>query len=130
MSGYKLLDTNILIYLSKRELLLNDLASPDDRLCISVITYMEALGYPFESQDEQEIIEKLCDNLFVLQLEDDVVKLVIEIRKLKRIKLPDAIIAASAISNKATLITRNTSDFQNVHKDLVIVNPFEAKDSQ
>ena len=130
MNGSKLLDTNILIYLSKKELKLSDLASRDDRLCISVITYMEALGYPFESQEEQDIIEKLCDNLLVLQLNDDVVKLVIEIRKSKRIKLPDAIIAATAVGNNATLITRNTSDFQNVHKDLVIVNPVEAKDSQ
>jgi predicted nucleic acid-binding protein len=90
---------------------------------------MEALGYSFEMQDEQNVIEKLCNNLLVIQLNDDVVKLVVEIRKSKKIKLPDAIIAASAICNKATLITRNTSDFQNVHNDLIMVNPFEFKDS-
>lgn len=61
---------------------------------------MEALGYSFEMQDEQNVIEKLCNNLLVIQLNDDVVKLVVEIRKSKKIKLPDAIIAASAICIK------------------------------
>ncbi len=45
MSGNRLLlDTNILIYLSKQELKLEDFASEDDMLYISVITLMEAKG--------------------------------------------------------------------------------------
>ncbi|WP_425571141.1 PIN domain-containing protein [Olivibacter ginsenosidimutans] len=47
----------------------------------------------------------------------------IKIRRRYSIKLPDAIIAATAISHKLTLITRNTKDFSAI-KGLKSVNPF------
>lgn len=42
--------------------------------------------------------------------------------KISLIKLPDAIIAATAISQQSTLITRNISDFRTIKK-LEILNP-------
>jgi len=36
------------------------------------------------------------------------------LRREHRIKLPDAIIAATALANQFTLITRNTTDFWNI----------------
>jgi predicted nucleic acid-binding protein len=38
----------------------------------------------------------------------------IQLRKVHKINLPDAIIAATALSYDLTLITRNIKDFQNV----------------
>jgi len=58
MNG-KLLDTNILIYLSKREIELKSFSSRETKLYISVITYMEALGFPFVNSNEKSIIEQL-----------------------------------------------------------------------
>jgi predicted nucleic acid-binding protein len=53
MSGNKLLlDTNILIYLSKKELNLEDFANVNDVLYISVITLMEAKGYQYSNKKE------------------------------------------------------------------------------
>ncbi|SPD73157.1 Ribonuclease VapC1 (fragment) [uncultured Desulfobacterium sp.] len=50
MNGNRaLFDSNIIIYLSKREIPLAFVDQFDD-LCISVITYMEILGFPFASQ--------------------------------------------------------------------------------
>jgi len=57
------LDTNILIYLSKQELKLEDFASEDDVLYISVITLMEAKGYNFSNKKEEVLIDTLCENL-------------------------------------------------------------------
>jgi len=46
------------------------------------------------------------------------------LRRKKKIKLPDAIIAATAIANNLTPITRNTKDFEAI-TGLMLLNPFE-----
>lgn len=46
----------------------------------------------------------------------------IAIREIYKIKLPDAIITATALVYNLTLITRNISDFQNI-ESLKIINP-------
>jgi len=48
-----LLDTNIIIYLAQGKLNTSDFARNESNLCISSITYIEALGYPFPSQDKE-----------------------------------------------------------------------------
>ena len=126
MSGNKLLDTNILIYLSKKELSLASFAKPDDELYISIITYLEALGYPFTSKTEENLITSLCKNLVVINLDGSIVEEVIQIRRNKKIKLPDAIIAATASTNQFDLVTRNTEDFKSVKTYINIINPFKV----
>ena len=59
MNG-KLVDTNILIYLSKRILEFEKVVDPEIKLYISVITYMEVLGFNFESNVEKKLVEQLC----------------------------------------------------------------------
>jgi len=125
MSGNRLLlDTNILIYLSKHELKLEDFASEDDELYISVITLMEAKGYPFSNKKEAILIDSLCENLIKAHLSDDVIETVIGLRKKYKIKLPDAIILATAIENNLKLITRNTKDFEIAAPADMVFNPF------
>jgi len=126
MSGNRLLlDTNILIYLSKREINLEDFASKDDVLYISVITLMEAKGYLFSNKKEEAIIDALCNNLIKVYLTDEVIETVITLRKKYRIKLPDAIILSTAIKNDLKLITRNSKDFEAADPNNLVVNPFE-----
>jgi hypothetical protein len=113
MSGNRLLlDTSILIYLSKKELKLEDFAKEDDVLFISVITVMEAKGYQCSNIKEEAIIDSLCENRIKAYLTDDVIEDVIGLRKKQKIKLPDAIILATAIENNLKLITRNTKDLK------------------
>ena len=47
-------------------------------------------------------------------------------RKTISIKLPDAIIAATALQNNLTLITRNKNDFKNL-QSLKILDPYQYK---
>jgi hypothetical protein len=125
MSGNRLLlDTNILIYLSKQELKLEDFASKDDVLYISVITLMEAKGYAFGSKNEEILIDTLCENLIKADLTNAVIETVIRLRKINKIKLPDAIILATAIENNLKLITRNTKDFEVAAPTDIVFNPF------
>jgi predicted nucleic acid-binding protein len=49
-----------------------------------------------------------------------------EIRKAHKVKLPDAIIAATAVEFDLTLLTRNTNDFKNIEA-LKLANPFEIQ---
>lgn len=86
MSGNKLLDTNILIHLSRKDLLLDKIIFPGDNVFISVITYMEALGYNFKRKEEEEIISQLCHAVPVIPLSNEIVQNVVSIRKNKKIK--------------------------------------------
>ena len=117
-----LIDTNIIIYLTQKKLNINDFAKAGDRLYISTITYMEALGFPFQNQHEETVITKFCDTFERLFLTKEVEKQVINIRKSHKIKLPDAIIAATAITYQLTFVTCNTNDFKKI-SGLKILEP-------
>ena len=101
---------------------MTDFASKGDRLCISIISYMESLGYPFKNKEEEIIVKSLCDACEVFNLTKQITDKTIEIRKQFKIKLPDAIIAASALVNKAMLVTANVKDF-NMIDGISIINP-------
>ncbi len=59
----------------------------------------------------------------VFDLTNNIVDASIEIRKNNKTKLPDAIIAATALVNDLCLITRNISDFKNID-GLELLNPW------
>ncbi len=122
MNG-KLVDTNILIYLSKRKLELEKISGPGVILSISVISYMEVLGFKFENNSEKNIIEQLCKYFPVIGLNQEVVEKVIAIRKQHKIKLPDAIILATAVISEMELVTSNVSDFIHIEPTVKLYNP-------
>ena len=70
------------------------------------------------------IINGFIQHSLVIELEHAIKFKTAEIRKVHRIKLPDAIIAATALVFGLTLLTRNIEDFKNI-PDLDIVNPWE-----
>lgn len=115
MSGNNrgLLDSNIIIYLSKNMLDVTDLLGKYEYLYISIITYMEVLGYKFEKSEEKAIITEIVNTFDIINLDHEIANKVIAIREKNKIKLPDAIILATAQSLKADLITNNVHDFPN-----------------
>jgi len=91
----------------------------DDQINISVINKIELLGF---SSVEPEIIDFVSySNVF--PLDDGVVEKTIEIRRQYKIKLPDAIIAATALHFDLTLLTNDTN-FEII-SDLRAVSPHE-----
>jgi predicted nucleic acid-binding protein len=90
---------------------------------ISVITKIEILGYE-TTPESAELLESFVFNSLVIGLSDEIVDRTIEIRKKNRIKMPDAIIAATAITYNSIIVTRNIKDFRNI-KGLNVVNPHE-----
>jgi predicted nucleic acid-binding protein len=87
----------------------------------SVIAVMEVMGYHGDSSDMNKF-ERLFNAGNRLNIDDAVVKETINIRKTVKIKLPDAIIAATAIVHTHELLTENTNDFLNV-PGLKVSNP-------
>ncbi|HKL32787.1 MAG TPA: type II toxin-antitoxin system VapC family toxin [Tangfeifania sp.] len=126
MNG-RLVDTNILISLAKNEIELADIATDETRLYISVITYMETMSYRFQNSIEKETVSKLCEKLPVIQLSRKIVEKVITLKENPEINLGDAVIAATAITNRLDLVTANVSDYQNLDSKLKLFNPFENK---
>lgn len=88
---------------------------------ISVITKIEVLGFNGPTQATQ-LLKGFVNDSIVIDLSDEIVDNCIELRKSFKIKLPDAIIASTAIINGLILITHNTVDFKNI-KNLKSLDP-------
>ncbi|GMQ27560.1 type II toxin-antitoxin system VapC family toxin [Algoriphagus confluentis] len=85
-----------------------------DRECIiSCITQIELLVWEQNAQ-EANILNDFVSAAEVLGIDHSVIKTTIEIRKRFKIKIPDALIAATAIANDLTLIGDNDKDFRRV----------------
>ena len=90
---------------------------------ISVITRMELLSWPGASQEQAHILNEFINASEVFALEEPVIEKAVDIRKTFKTKLPDAIIAATALVNNLSLITRNTKDFDKI-EGLEVLNPY------
>ena len=118
-----LIDTNVLIdaqmgRLTKKGLLF--LAKVmNDNFIISFITLIEFLGYKHITESSEKFIS-LAE---VVNIDSFIIYSCIALRKNHRIKIPDAIIAATAMTRNLILITNNEKDFEGIHQ-LTIINPY------
>lgn len=105
-----LFDTNILVdYLNGVEAAQSELDRYRERL-ISVITWMEVL-VGAHGPEEEDVIEMFLRDFRVVDITRGVARDAIEIRQTERLRVPDAIIWATARHESALLVTRNTKDF-------------------
>lgn len=88
---------------------------------VSVITKIEVLGFNAPEQHYKTLSDFINDAT-VLDLTNNIVEASIDIRKKHKTKLPDAIIAATAIVYDLVLISRNISDFKNID-GLRVIDP-------
>ncbi len=78
---------------------------------ISIMTRIESLSY---LTPQIEIFRSFVNYSTVFDLTEDIIIRTIALRRSRRIKIPDAIVAATALEYDLTLITHNTSDFQGI----------------
>ncbi len=103
-------DTNIVIDA------LNGVAKADDeysryeRVLISRVKWMEVLIGA--EDDDSELRDFLGTHFEIIPLDLAVAETAVQLRREHRIRLPDAIIWATARVNEAVLVTRNTKDFK------------------
>lgn len=125
MSGTKaLLDTNVIILLSKQGVDVDSLLASYDEFYVSIITYMETYGYEFKNSDEKDIIKAFFDIVEVVDVNQSIAQNVIVYKtaKKRKIKLPDAIILATAKYLGADLLSDDWDDFINIDGDVNVRN--------
>lgn len=128
MARKYLIDTNAIIeylgdVLPQEALTLLD-GIIDRQFYISVINKIELLGFTGITESEEQKFLEFIEHAHVLHLSEDIVNSTIELRKQNRIKIPDAIIAATAIVHQLTIVTRNAKDFVNIN-GLKVLNPYD-----
>jgi len=123
-----LFDTNILIYhLNGRlnepetDLLRQGLSGQG---AYSVISRIEVLGFE-QSEAADTQAKRVLSRLIELPLTSEIAERTIILRKRFRIKVPDAIIAATALEYSLQFVTRNQDDFVKF-EDLRLINPFDT----
>jgi predicted nucleic acid-binding protein len=120
----KLLDSNILIYSLNPEYgFLKEIVFNKNN-AVSVITQIEVLGFHKISEQEKLYFEFIFSQLHILDLQHQIVQRAIELKQSKKMELPDATIAATALFYDLQLITRNTKDYIHI-PDLNITNPID-----
>lgn len=121
--GY-LADTNSVIEYLENKLPEETLVFMDNlEMHLSIISRIELLGWSKITEHQFQQLNGFISASLVYDLSEEIIQNTIKIRKSHRIKLPDAIIAATAITNNLTLITRNTSDFKRF-VNLEVLNPW------
>lgn len=112
-----LLDTNLVIYLRNGQLdhtALEVLRNSSLDTCNIIVA--EVLGFRFADPEDAQYFEALFATMKNHIFDKEVTRKVIELRQSTAIKLPDAIIAATALVNDLVLWTHNTDDFKKVPK--------------
>jgi predicted nucleic acid-binding protein len=120
-----IIDTNVVDYF-----LMNDLSERGTKLLVKVIDEVPVLSVISEIElrcwqtDEftMQLVKNFVSDSVVININDKIIAHCVELRKTKKIKLPDAIIAATALAYNLTLLTNNEKDFSNIN-ELTVVNP-------
>ncbi len=122
MSGFDLVvDTNILIYLTAGNKNIAEVVR-DKNLIVSFITEMEMRSWPSLTASDIQTLKKLLSKCRVIGLNDEIKEKAIEIRRSTRLKLPDAIVSATAIFLDLTLVSAD-NDLRKVKDlDLLLIN--------
>ena len=122
MSGKLLLDTNAILGLLKGQPSITALleSAETDVLYASVITRMELLSFPgITPEEEKHIRDFLDDEVSIIPLNTEIEDTAIRLRRATRHKIPDAVVAASAIAAKAVLVTCDRELAETVFPGLV-----------
>jgi predicted nucleic acid-binding protein len=103
-SPFLVLDTNVVLYY-----LGGRLQKPLDKkqYVISIITEIELLSYPSIQADEMKTIQNFLDDVTVVELKKSIKTETIFLRKKYNLKVPDAIIAATALKLDSPLLTND-----------------------
>jgi len=105
------LDTNILIaYLNDESIVIETIENwkrGGRVLFISSITTAEVLALPSLRPVDGDRIRKFLGNFVSVPMDDDVAESAATIRRLYRLEIPDATIAATALINGVPLVTRD-----------------------
>ena len=112
MSGKRyFLDTNAIVALLSGNRKLLTLLNQADYVATSVICELEYLAFPDLADEDKELFEEFRKKVCVADLcsgDTPLMEKILQVRLEKKVKLPDAIIAASAMNQNSILLTEDT----------------------
>lgn len=88
---------------------------------ISVINKIELLAYHSLNQSQFDLTSDFVSTFDIYKIDDEIIESTIKIKRGERLKIPDAIIAATALKNDLRIIT-NDNDFERV-ANLKLIQP-------
>jgi len=107
-----LLDTNAIIALLKNQGNLSNILSNYSEVYISVVSILEFQSFQNISESDLVLFDRFLSRIIVVDLSQSnylLLKKIIAIRKIKALKLPDAIIASTSIVLNVDLFTSDRS---------------------
>lgn len=122
-----LVDTNILIYYFNGNLNTSQQAIVENIFCssvLSIISKIEFLGWKKHTNHSFEQAKEFLKRWNAIPLDEIITNKTIQLKREHNIKLPDAVIAATALEYGYILVTRNENDFKTM-TEMSIYNPFE-----
>ena len=115
-----IIDTNIIIRLFSGNKNCQDIIHKK-LILISFITEIELLSWPTAAPGDEITLISFLHDCFITNITDDIKKTTIEIRKKYKLKIPDAIIAATAITKNLTLFSSDDVFKRIPHLNFVYV---------
>lgn len=110
-----LLDTNVIIdYYSNKLSQKQSIFVEGIPILISIITRIELIGKFSANRQYIKTTNAFIKGATIYELNEKIILQTIDIRQKHKIELPDAIIAATAMANKLTLITHDVHDFKHI----------------
>lgn len=111
-----LFDSNILIdYLNGVEAARDEFLRYE-HILISPISWMEVMVGV--TSDQEKLVRQFLSRFEQISIDSEIAEIAVNIRQSKNIRLPDAIIWASAKSQQALLVSRNIKDFPETEPDV------------
>lgn len=120
MNGIDFLaDTNFLIYLLEGRAEADLFA--DFSFAVSFVTEIELLGRKGISESEKQVIQTLLDTCFIIDLHPAIKQKAITLKQSHKIKLPDALVAATSYYSGLPLLTADRGFSALPDLDLVLL---------
>ena len=80
------------------------------------MTRIELLGYPNITNDEERLITDRLSKFTYLAITTEIEDLAIELRRTRKAKLPDALVAGTALHHGLELLTLDRALISNVNQ--------------
>lgn len=113
-------DTNFLIYVHEGQEFVRHFL--DYSFGVSFVTELELLGHPGLTKTEEKALKAIIKDCVYLDWNQQIKEQTIELRKKYAIKLPDALIASTAIVTKTPLISSDKGFEKIIEMDLVLLD--------
>jgi predicted nucleic acid-binding protein len=121
-----LLDSNVLIYAAQPGNEFLDEWLDARGTLVSAVSITEVLGYEGLTAEDERLFEAMFAQLRIYPISELILRRAAALRRLRKIKLGDAIVAATALERASELVTRNEQDFRGI-EGLHVINPFAKR---